>query len=114
MNNKILICIVLFIVTQFVVWFQTNGQFISSWFKNNTLILSLFGVPISYGYIYAARYGFEGFDSSLWATRLLGFALGTISFSIMTYVFLGEGLNYKTLTSIILALSLVLIQLFWK
>tara|TARA_B100001094_G_scaffold280562_1_gene291446 strand:- start:108 stop:452 length:345 start_codon:yes stop_codon:yes gene_type:complete len=114
MNNKLIICVLIFIITQLAVWFQTNGQFVSDWFKNNTFVLSLFGIPISYGYIYATRYGFEAFDGSLWATRLLGFALGTISFAFMTYWIIGEGLNYKTLTSIVLALSLVLIQLFWK
>jgi|TARA_R110002153_G_scaffold190307_1_gene343123 hypothetical protein len=114
MNKALIYCILIFIATQFVVWFQTNGQFISSWYKNNTFLVSLIGIPISYGYIYATKYGYEAFDGSLWSTRLLGFALGTISFAIMTYSIMGEGLNYKTLVSILLAISLVLIQLFWK
>ena len=114
MNKALVYCILIFIATQFVVWFQTNGQFISSWYKNNTFLVSLIGIPISYGYIYATKYGYEAFDGSLWSTRLLGFALGTISFAIMTHAMMGEGLNYKTLVSILLAISLVLIQLFWK
>ena len=114
MNKALIYCILIFTATQFVVWFQTNGQFINSWYKNNTFLVSPIGIPISYGYIYATKYGYEAFDGSLWSTRLLGFALGTISFAIMTYSIMGEGLNYKTLVSILLAISLVLIQLFWK
>ena len=114
MNKSLLYCIAIFIVTQFVVWFQTNGQFISSWYKNNTFLVSLIGIPISYGYIYATKYGYDAFDGSLWSVRLLGFALGTISFAIMTYIIMGEGINYKNMTSLLLAICLVSIQLFWK
>ena len=114
MNKSLIYCIGIFIITQAVVWFQTNGQFISEWYKNNTFLVSLIGIPISYGYIYATKYGYDAFDGSLWSVRLLGFALGTISFAIMTYIIMGEGINYKNMTSLLLAICLVLIQLFWK
>ena len=49
--NYFLLCLLLFVVGQGLVWFQLNGQFINEWFKNNTFILSLLGVPISYIFI---------------------------------------------------------------
>jgi len=114
MSRALLYTFIIFTITQIAVWYQTNGQFISEWFKNNTFILSLFGIPISFGYIYATRFAFEAFDNVLWPGRLLGFALGIISFTILTNYHMGEGITPKVIVSLILATTLVLIQVLWK
>ena len=114
LSKYMLYTVLIFSITQAAVWFQTNGQFISEWCKNNTFILSLFGVPISYGYIYATRFAFEAFDGLLWPGRLLGFALGIISFTILTNHYMGEGITPKVIVSLGLATALVCIQAFWK
>lgn len=114
MSKALLYTVIIFFITQTAVWFQTNGQFISEWCKNNPFILSLFGVPISLGYIYATKWAFIAFDSLLWPGRLLGFALGIISFTILTNYYLGEGITPKVIISLVLATVLVLIQAFWK
>ena len=114
MSKALLYTILIFTITQIAVWFQTNGQFISEWYKNNTLLLSLFGIPISFGYIIGTKYAFEAFDGLLWPGRLLGFALGMITFAIFTNHYLGEGITPKVIVSLALALTLVLIQVFWK
>jgi hypothetical protein len=54
------------------------------------------------------------FGGTLWENRLLGFGMGMVSFGLLTYIFMGEGITLKTGVSLILATSLVLIQLFWK
>ena len=112
--NKLLACILVFFLVQCLTWFQLNGQFFSSWFKNNNLILCLFGVPISWLYIIATKYGYEAFDGILWPGRLLGFALGIIFFTILTNHYMGEGITPKVVVSLILATALVCIQAFWK
>ena len=114
MNKDIVICLVLLWTSQLAVWFQLNGQFVWKWFEKNPLLLSLAGIPISYGFIIATKYGYHGFGEILWAQRLLGFALGIISFAFCTYWFLGEGITSKTFVSLVLAMGLVLIQIFWK
>ena len=114
MGKALLYTILIFFVTQSAVWFQTNGQFISEWCKNNPFILSLFGIPISLGYIYATKWAFIAFDDLLWPGRLLGFALGIISFAIFTNWLMGEGITLKVIVSLLLAVILVLIQVFWK
>ena len=50
----------------------------------------------------------------LWPGRLLGFAMGMLTFAICANVFLGEGLTTKTIISLMLATALVCIQVFWK
>ena len=57
-------------------WFQLNGQLIWKWFKDNPLLLSLLGVPISLLLIKGTQLGFEGFNGELWPQRLILFAIG--------------------------------------
>jgi len=112
--NNLIACILTFLAVQCLTWFQLNGQFFSPWFKNNPLLLCLFGIPISWLYIVATKYGFDAFDGILWPGRFLGFATGMVTFIIFTWIFMGEGINLKTLISIILSIALVCIQIFWK
>ena len=110
----LILCATLFLFVQILTWFQLNGQFVWPWFKNNILLLCLFGLPISWLYIEATRLGFIAFDGMLWPGRLLGFGMGMLSFAVLAYIFLGEGLTWKTITSLVLATALVFIQVFWK
>ena len=75
---------------------------------------NLFGIPISLGYIWATKFAFTAFDGTLWPGRLIGFAMGIISFTILTNYYMGEGISTKVIVSLILAITLVLIQVFWK
>ena len=110
----LILCIGTFLLVQFITWFQLNGQFFSSWFKDNAFILCLLGVPISWLYIEATRLGFIAFDGLIWPGRLLGFAAGMFTFAICANIFMGEGLTNKTIVSLILATILTIIQVFWK
>jgi amino acid transporter len=104
----------LFLVGQTVVWYQINGQFLNNWVKEHPWAMSLLGIPISYCYIWATYYTVAAFDGSLWPQRLIGFAMGMFSFAILTYVHLNETIDLKTGVTLILATSIVLIQVFWK
>tara|TARA_R110000824_G_scaffold264157_3_gene452996 strand:+ start:921 stop:1133 length:213 start_codon:yes stop_codon:yes gene_type:complete len=68
------------------------------------------GIPISYFFWLATKWGYEGFGS-LWSIRFLGFATSMMTFPIMTWLYLGEGITLKTLISIILAFIIMLLQL---
>ena len=105
----------LFIVGQSMIWFQTNGQFIWPWFKRNPLAVSLIaGTTISYMFIIATRNVAGYYDGLLWPGRFIAFGTGMVSFNILTWYFLGEGLSTKTLISLLLAVTLVAIQILWK
>ena len=112
--TALILCIGTFLLVQIITWFQLNGQFVWPWFKNNAFILCLFGIPISWLYIEATRLGFIAFEGILWPGRLLGFAMGMLTFAICTVWFMGEGLTTKTVISLILATILTCIQIFWK
>ena len=112
--TALILCIITFLLVQVITWFQLNGQFVWPWFKNNVFLLCLMGVPISWLYIEATRMGFIAFDGLIWPGRLLGFAMGILTFAICANMFMGEGLNTKTIISLILATILTFIQVFWK
>lgn len=115
MNLKSLIIgIIFFILAQVTTWFQLNGQFIWNYFKENTFILALFGIPISYFYIYATKYTIEGFNNTMWPARFIGFGIGILIYALLIGIFFKEGISLKTFTSLLLAISLILIQIFWK
>jgi len=54
------------------------------------------------------------FDGLLWPSRFIGFSTGIVTFAALTYIFMDEGINLKTAVSLVLALALIIIQLFWK
>ena len=113
--NNLTLAILLFTLGQSLIWIQTNGQFLWKWFDRNPLLLSvLFGTIISYIFIYATKFIVVYFDGLLWPGRFIAFGTGMISFVILTWLFMGAGITTKTAISLVLATTLVSIQIFWK
>ncbi len=113
--SKLLLAFLLFFVGQTMIWIQTNGQFVWEWFKKNPLLVSIImGTSISYVLIYATKLIVEYYDGLLWPGRFIAFGSGIISFTFLTWYFLGEVITTKTIVSLFLACSLIGIQLFWK
>ena len=110
LNKDVMICVLLLFVAQIIIWFQLNGQLKWEWFKDNYFLMSLLGIPISYALLYSTKYGYIGFGE-LWPIRLLGFADGMITFPIITWIVLGEGVTLKTGLSLGLAVIIMLLQL---
>ena len=104
----------LFLLGQTLVWYQINGQFISTWMKEHPLAVSFLGVPISFVYIYATQYLVEAFNGDMWPQRLIGFSMGMIAFAFLTWLHLYQGITLKTGITLILAIAIVLIQILWK
>jgi len=115
MNGNLAAAILLFFLGQSLIWLQTNGQFLWKWFDKNPLLLSItFGTVISYMFIWGTKFVVEHFDGLLWPGRFIGFGTGMVSFVILTWFFMGEGITTKTAISLVLATTLVSIQILWK
>lgn len=78
------------------------------------LVSVLFGALISYILIWATRFVVDHFEGLLWPSRFIGFAIGIFTFSILTYLFMGESITLKTAVSLLLSILLVTIQLLWR
>ena len=113
--SKLLLGISLFFIGQILIWYQTNGQFRWDWCAKNPFAMALiFSIPISFAFIIATRHVVGYFDGQLWPGRFIGFATGMLSFAFLTSFHMNEGINAKTVISLVLASTLVLIQILWK
>ena len=111
-NKYIVITILLFAFNNILIWFQLNSQLVWDWAKTSKAIWisCLMGIPISYLFWLATKYGYDGYQS-LWAVRFTGFATSMLTFPIMTWFYLSEAITLKTLITLVLALVIMLLQL---
>ena len=111
---NILYGILLFLLGHIITFFQLNGQFKWEWFVKQEWVLALIGIPVSLIYIWGTKYTVDGMGGLLWPTRFIGFGIGMLVYATLVSYFFNEGINAKTITSLILALTLICIQVFWK
>jgi len=115
MNLKyIALSAAMFTLGQCIVWIQVNGPILWQWAKDWRWALILLGIPITYLFMEATSYAVQGFAGEFWPGRFLSFVFGIVIFTIMTYLFRGESITAKTATCLVLAFSIIFIQLFWK
>jgi hypothetical protein len=101
-------------IAQSLAWYQTHLQFLYSWAKTNPFwVALLLGLPTSWSYIMAAKHMYFYFDGIVWPGRLIGFAVGILSFAFLAYIHLGEPMTLKVATTLFLSLLIILIQIFW-
>lgn len=111
---KLIYGLLLFLIAHIITWFQLNGQFIWNWFEKNTLLLAVCGIPISYLYIYGTKYTVQYFNGTMWPARFIGFGVGVVIYALLVGMFFKEGISLKTFISLLLSISLIFIQVFWK
>lgn len=112
--KSILLGAIFYLVGQYITFLQLNGQFIWDWAKRNPLVMTLFGLPISYIFILATKYSVQGFDGLMWPQRFIGFATGMIIYAWGVSFYFNQSIDLKTSISLALSLILICIQLFWK
>ena len=78
------------------------------------LVAAIGGIPVGYSYILATTYVVSAFDGAVWPSRLLGFAMGILAFTILTLIHMNEAITIKTGVVLILALTIILIQVLWR
>lgn len=93
---------------------QLQGAIKYGWYEKYLWLILLSSVPISYLYIKAVNLYVDGFGGQIWPSRLIGFALGIMVFTIMSSILFKEHITLKTSICLILALTIVGVQLFWK
>jgi hypothetical protein len=102
------------LAAQIITFIQLQGQFKFEWAKENPFYMSLLGIPLSLLYLGSVKHLVAHFDGQLWPSRLLGFAIGAIVFTAMSWAWFREPLSLKTLICLGLAVCIMCIQLFWK
>ena len=92
-NNKLLVALLFSITGNIIAWFHMNAQFRWDWAKSQWWIL-LGGIPISYLFFYSTRMFYEHFGQ-YWTVRPIGFGVATLTFGLLTAIFLKELPSFK-------------------
>jgi hypothetical protein len=111
---KILYGILWGLTAQVITFLQLQGQLKIDWIKNNLWFSLLMGIPVTYMFMKSVKCFVEAFDGQLWPSRLIGFGLGAIVFTVLSYLLFKEPLTPKTLVCLGLSILIILIQIFVK
>ena len=101
------------LLAQITTFIQLQGQIAWKFPRENPLIMMLLGLPISFIFIKTTKMFNEHYDAN-WPGRLIGFGVGVIIFTIMSWLMFQESPTPKTLTCLGLGIIIVLIKIFWK
>ena len=112
MDRKLLGIVLGFCFLHTLFWFSANYQLVEGVSQKKALALSIFlSVPTTLLVFYVTRYAYDTIKS-VWAIKFIGFSSGYIVFPILTWIFLHESpFTYKTVSCLILAFIIVMIQL---
>ena len=93
---------------------QLQGSFKYGWYEKYKWVVILASVPLGWLYIKSVNYFIEGFEGQIWPSRLLGFSVGIIVFTLMSHYLFKEPLNLKNGICLLLGFTILMIQLFVK
>jgi multidrug transporter EmrE-like cation transporter len=102
------------LIAQVITFLQLQGQMKYSILKNNTWFVVLLGLPISYLFMISVKHFVAAYDGQIWPSRLIGFGIGVVVFSLMSHWLFKEPFTLKTLVCLGLGSLIVLIQILWK
>jgi len=112
--NKLFIGVLYGVIAQILTFLQLQGNIKYGWFQKYPVIMLGIAIPISYLFIKSVENFVAAYNGEIWPSRLLGFGLGVIIFTIMSKLMFGEPFTSKTAVCLALGTAIVLIQILWK
>jgi len=112
--SNIVIGIFFGILAQVATFYQLQGPMKYEWFKNHYWLTVMMGIPISMLFMFSVKNMIIAFDGQMWPSRLIGFSIGAMVFTYMSWSLFNEPLTLKTLICLILAFGILIVQLFLK
>lgn len=112
--NKLLGGIIYGIFGQVMSFMQLQGSVKYNWFTKYPIIVLLSALPTTWFYIKSVENLVNWGEGQLWPSRLIGFGIGIIVFVSLSMILFKEPLTLKTLVCLLLAASILLVQIFWK
>jgi hypothetical protein len=93
---------------------QLQGSIKYGWYQKYPILILLSSIPAAWFYIKSVENLVAWGDGQLWPSRLIGFGIGIIVFVTLSVLLFKEPITLKTLTCLLLAASILLVQIFWK
>lgn len=112
--NKLLLGVIFGILGQVTSFLQLQGSIKYGWYQKYPIIVLLSSIPAAWFYIKSVENLVHWGNGELWPSRLIGFGIGIIVFVLLSFVLFKEPITLKTLTCLLLAASILLVQMFWK
>ena len=102
------------VVAQIGTFFQLQGPL--KWLSWNKYywLLVIFSIPLGMLYMATTKYMVAAFGGQIWPGRLMGFSIGAVVFTVLSWMVFKEPLTIKTIICLIMAIGIVAIQIFWK
>ena len=112
--NNLLLGSLYGLIAQIGTFLQLQGNVKYDWYSKHPVILLSCAIPLSWLYIQSVKHLVLAFGGEIWPSRMIGFGIGVIVFSIMGYLLFREPITLKTGISILLAIGIILTQLIIK
>ena len=112
--NKFWLAVAYGAIGQIISFIQLQGGIKWGWTEKYSWALMLLGLPISWAFMKSVENFILAFNGEIYPSRIGGFIVGIIVFSIMGWFLFREGISMKTGVSLMLCFIIILIQLFWK
>jgi hypothetical protein len=112
--SKIFLGILFGLMGQVGTFMQLQGSYKYGWYQKYQWIVILASVPLGWLYIKSVNYFIEGFGGQIWPSRLLGFSVGIIVFTMMSHYLFKEPLDIKNGICLFLGFTILMVQLFVK
>jgi hypothetical protein len=111
--SNIVIGICYGLIGQILTFFQLQVSHKLGWYDKYKFWLLLASIPISWVFMESVKYFIKAFNGEIWPSRIIGFALGMIVFTVMSYSLFKEPFTLKTMLSLLLAFLIIVVQIFF-
>lgn len=112
--HKILIGILFVFFGQIGTFIQLQVSYKYGWYEKYSWLVILASLPLGWLYIKSVHYFIEGFGGQIWPSRLVGFGIGVMVFTMMSIILFQEPLNLKNGICLGLGFTIILIQILIK
>jgi hypothetical protein len=102
------------VLGQIFSFLQLQGSVKFGWYEKYPIIILLSSIPAAWFYIKSVEGFVNHFDGQLWPSRLIGFGIGIFVFVTLSIILFKEPLTPKTLICLLLAATILGIQILWK
>lgn len=99
---------------QILSFFQLQGSIKYGWYEKYPIVVILTAIPSMWFYLKSVENLIVSFDGELWPSRLIGFGIGIIVFVSLSVILFKEPITMKTFICLLLASTILGIQIFWK
>ena len=102
------------IVAQSLTFLQFQGGIRYGWAEKYPWLLAIGGIPISYLFMQSVKCMVLAYGGQIWPSRLIGFSIGMVIFTGMSYLLFKEPITAKTGVCLFLSFLIIILQVLWK